>query len=124
MAGAAICFHPAGHFGEGRVRDCDPPGRGCLPDDRRRPTEYTLRTDRPVHGTAVVTTAAKTLHGSLHSVAPASYNDDECAANVGYDHVAIWLVRAGSVQLPVYVDAGREGTTLLTWCATRRRSSP
>jgi hypothetical protein len=81
------------------------------------PTEYMLRAGRPVRGTAVVTTAAKTLRGSLQSVAPARYNDDECAANVGYDHVAVWLVRAAGVQLPVYVDAGPEGTTLLTWCA-------
>ena len=81
------------------------------------PTEYTLRSDSAVHGTAVVTTAAKTLHGSVQSVAPAPYNDDECAANVGYNHVAVWLVRAAGERVPVYVDAGPDGTTLLTWCA-------
>ena len=82
------------------------------------PSEYTLRADRPVRGTAVVTTAAKSLHGTVRPVAPEPYDNDECAANVGYAHLAVWLVRASGVQLPVYVDAGPAGTTLLTWCAT------
>lgn len=80
------------------------------------PTEYTLHAGG-AHGTATVTTAAKTLHGTVRSVPAAPYDDDACASNVGYDHVAVWIVRAAGVQFPVYVDAGPQGTTLLTWCA-------
>jgi hypothetical protein len=81
------------------------------------PTVYTLRA-RAVHGTAVIATVNSKLHGSVRAVDPAPYDNDQCAANVGYDHAAVWLVRAAGASMPVYVDAGPQGTTLLTWCAS------
>jgi hypothetical protein len=87
------------------------------------PTVYTLRA-HAVHGTAVLSTVTATLRGSVQSVDPTPYNEDDCAANVGYDHVAVWLVRAAGVTMPVYVDAGPQGTTLLTWCAAPATNLP
>lgn len=87
------------------------------------PTQYTLLAGR-AHGTAVVTTAAATLHGTVQSVPAAPYDDDACASNVGYEHAAVWLIRVSGAQFPVYVDAGPQGTTLLTWCAAPATGLP
>jgi hypothetical protein len=87
------------------------------------PTQYTLRA-RSVHGTASILTATATLDGTVQAVDPTPYDNDDCAANVGYDHIAVWLVRAAGASLPVYVDAGPQGTTLLTWCAAPATNLP
>lgn len=80
------------------------------------PAAYTLRTVR-VHGQAAVTGATGTTTGTVTSVDPTAYDDDACAANVGYDHLAVWLIHLPAASIPVYVDAGPGGTTSLTWCA-------
>lgn len=85
------------------------------------PAAYTLRAVR-VHGTAVVAGAAGTARGTVTSVDPAAYDADACASNVGYDHLAVWLIRLPAASIPVYVDAGPDGTTLLTWCAAAARA--
>jgi hypothetical protein len=78
-------------------------------------------------GAAVVqvTTAvgALTFAGWITGESPAGFVNDDCAAFAGYDHLAVYLMQVRQVdglaraEIPIFVDAGPGGTTLLTWCA-------
>lgn len=86
------------------------------------------RLGRPV-GTATIHVsaaggAALAFTGTITSVAPANYVNDRCAAFAGEAHQAVWLAQVRQVdglaraEMPVFVDRGPGGRTLLTWCAS------
>ena len=84
------------------------------------PGAYWLRPDARVAGPAAVRVAGgRTLTGRIHAADPRTFADNNCAADKGYRHLAVWVLALGRLQIPVYVDPSFDGTTALTWCASR-----
>lgn len=79
-------------------------------------------------GTAVVNVLTAegplTFTGWIEKANPAGFTPDDCAADAGYRHLAVWLVEVrqtdglARAEIPVFLDAGPAGTTALTYCAS------
>lgn len=92
------------------------------------PAAFWLHPHGRLSGSAAVEVATAsgplTFVGRIVATSPSDYAIDDCAADMGYDHVAVWLLELrqsngiASAEIPVFVDAGPGGTTALTWCAT------
>lgn len=92
------------------------------------PAAYWLRAHARVAGSATVQVATAsgplTFDGWIRAVDPLDYAPDECAADAGETHLAVWVLElrqsdgVASAEIPVFVDAGPHGTTALTWCAS------
>jgi hypothetical protein len=93
------------------------------------PAAFWLHRHARVAGGATVHAATPngpvTFVGWIQSASPLDYAIDDCAADMGYAHEAVWLLvlrqsnGIASAEIPVFVDAGPHGTTALTWCASR-----
>jgi hypothetical protein len=87
------------------------------------PSEYWLNARARVAGPAAVRVATasgpRTLTGHIGSADPRTFAGNNCAADMGYHHLAVWVLTLGRVRIPVYVDASFQGMTALTWCASR-----
>jgi hypothetical protein len=92
------------------------------------PAAFWLHRSAHVAGGATVRVATAsgplTFVGWIQNATPLDYAIDDCAADMGYDHQAVWLLELrqsngiASAEIPVFVDAGPRGTTALTWCAS------
>jgi hypothetical protein len=93
------------------------------------PAAFWLHRSAHVAGGATVQVATATgpvtFVGWIQNATPLDYAIDDCAADVGYAHQAVWLLvlrqsnGIAAAQIPIFVDAGPHGTTALTWCASR-----
>lgn len=87
------------------------------------PGAYWLTTPKRVAGPAAVRVTTKSgpqlLRGRIRAADPRAFAGNNCAADKGYHHLAVWVLAFGRVQIPIYVDPSFDGTTALTWCASR-----
>jgi hypothetical protein len=92
------------------------------------PAAYWVHPHAHVAGAATVAvstaTGPLTFVGWIQNAAARDYTSDDCAVDKGYDHLAVWVLELrqsngiANAQIPVFVDAGPNGMTALTWCAS------
>lgn len=92
------------------------------------PAAFWLHPHARVAGSALVKVATAsgplTFVGRLRNASPLDYALDECAADKGWNHQAVWVLELrqsngiANAEIPVFVDSGPRGTTALTWCAS------
>jgi len=93
------------------------------------PAAFWLHPHAHVAGSAFVKVATAsgplTFVGRVRNGDLRDYAIDDCAADKGFNHLAVWVLELrqsngiASAEIPVYVDAGPRGTTALTWCASK-----